>query len=485
MPLSADGFQHSRNYTSARMAGERYPRLLLGVKTFMGISLLYCLYALIDEPLMAVLGAAAIVLAAMLPAYLWAAGYRSGLPVLPLHATTLVWTFALPLVAGHPEIANYDPDEIAWSAAMVVLYTLVATVVWLLVARNPHAPRSKYYVLPNDRGYLLLVLALALGGTFILLVVSHSLSMDAGMFGILRGVLLAFSAVACFVLAFRLGRRELSQGEKWGFAAAAALYLVAQLSTIYLVGAIIGTISLLIGFSVGRRAIPWAVIIVATCFFGLLHSGKGEMRERYWDPEPQPIAWYAVPGFLASWTASGVKVLVDPEDKLVSQPLYERISLVHLLLFVQRMSPDSIPYLMGETYAVVPHLLVPRVIDPDKPTSHAGTSILSVHYGFQSIEGTASTTIGWGLINEAYANFGAAGIVALAIFIGLLLGFAGRITIGAPIMSLANLVGVTFAATAIQTEFTMGVFSTVLFQSMVSLALVLPFLERRPVESPG
>jgi hypothetical protein len=111
--------------------------------------------------------------------------------------------------------------------------------------------------------------------------------------------------------------------------------------------------------------------------------------------------------------------------------------------------------------------------------------MLSMHYGFQSDQDTATTTIGWGLLNESYANFGAWGVAGLGIFMGLLLGLGSRITIGAPVMSLENLVGVTFAAIAIQTEFTMGVFSTVLFQSIIALMIVLPFLERRTADSPG
>ena len=46
-------------------------------------------------------------------------------------------------------------------------------------------------------------------------------------------------------------------------------------------------------------------------------------------------------------------------------------------------------------------------------------------------------------------------------------------------MSLSGMVGITFCAIAIQSEFTMAVFATVVFQSMVVLTLVIPLLEQR------
>ena len=134
----------------------------------------------------------------------------------------------------------------------------------------------------------------------------------------------------------------------------------------------------------------------------------------------------------------------------------------------------------GATYTIIPRLLVPRILDPDKPHSHQGTAMLNINYGLQSLEETEGTTIGWGLLNEAYANFGLAGVIAIACLLGALFGFIGRLSAGAPLMSFENMVGVTFAVIAIQAEFTMAVFATVLFQSLMVLLLVLPFLEKRP-----
>src|SRR5206468_2846385 len=85
---------------------------------------------------------------------------------------------------------------------------------------------------------------------------------------------------------------------------------------------------------------------------------------------------------------------------------------MQLLLFVQAASPDDVPFMDGETYAILPTLLVPRILMPNKPASHEGTYLLNIHYGIQTRDDTAKTTIGFGLLNEAFANFGYIGIAS-------------------------------------------------------------------------
>ena len=77
---------------------------------------------------------------------------------------------------------------------------------------------------------------------------------------------------------------------------------------------------------------------------------------------------------------------------------------------------------------------VPRFIEADKPASQVGMDLLNIRYGLLTAEGTATTAIGWGLVAEAYANFGLAGVAAIGIFMGILFGYAGRLSAGAPVI---------------------------------------------------
>lgn len=475
---AAPGAEADAGY-SGKIPARRYPRLRLAVVLIWLLFLAFSIYALVEEPPIMTAGAMAIATAALLPCYLWADGRVPGLPVLPLHTLTLVWTYALPLVAGHPEVRSYDDEDIGYAAATVVLYALVSMVCWIVVAKLPVAASKRFRVLPRDRGFAFFTAAVFGGGLFTLLALGQLIVLDPAYYGIVRSTVLALASIAMFVLSLRLGRGDLNNYRRALFVTAAILYVVVQLATLFLVGSIVTLASALIGFTIGRGRVPWVTIVIVVLVFGFLHNGKTPMRERYWDGGPQAIQVWELPGFFAEWAAAGVTELGRGPEGLGRTPIYERVSLMHLLLLAQRNAPDNVPYLNGETYTLVPRLLVPRIFDPDKPDSHQGTALLNQQFGLQNAEEVQGTTIGWGLLNEGYGNFGLAGVVGVAIFVGLLFGYAGRLTVGAPVMSLASMVGITFCAIAFQAEFTMAVFATVLFQSLVVLTLLIPFLESR------
>lgn len=421
--------------------------------------------------------------AALVPAYLWADGRVGGFPVLPIHLITLLWTYSLQLIAGHPEIYWYDAEEISYSAGCVVMYAATATAVWLFIANRAVSPVKRRYVIPERRGFTIFALSLAAGAGFSVLALEPIIVLAPGTFGIVRATVLALASIATFILALQLGQGALSPHQRAIFLTIALFYLVVQLATLFLIGSIIVAASLLIGFTIGRHKVPWMTIAVAVLLFGFLHSGKSEMRDRYWHSDHPGVRIWELPQFFAEWIDAGVAEIRDAGDGYDSQPIHERVSLMHLLLLAQRSAPDVVPFLAGETYRIIPRLLVPRVFAPDKPDSHQGTAMLNLHFGLQTIDGVQNTTIGWGLLNEGYANFGIAGVAGVGVVLGLIFGLAGRLTVGAPVMSLATMVGVTFCAVALQSEFTMAVFATVLFQSLIVISVLLPLMELRRVVS--
>ncbi len=102
--------------------------------------------------------------------------------------------------------------------------------------------------------------------------------------------------------------------------------------------------------------------------------------------------------------------------------------------------------------------------------------MLSVHYGLQTEEATQTTSISWGLVPEAYANFGMLGCAGLAIVIGSLYGQFTRWSINAPTLSLQSLFTVLMLTFSIQTEWTAGTFAASFSQSSTVLLLIAIFL---------
>jgi hypothetical protein len=140
-----------------------------------------------------------------------------------------------------------------------------------------------------------------------------------------------------------------------------------------------------------------------------------------------------------------------------------------MLALVQRHSPSPKPFLMGASYAVIPELLVPRFLNPDKPRSLQGQYILCVYYGLQTWATVKKTGIGFGLPAEAYANFGYFGLAGLAILEGLLHGWVTRASYGAPAMSLRSFIAFLFLGLAMNLECSMAVFVTSLLQGIFTL----------------
>ena len=195
---------------------------------------------------------------------------------------------------------------------------------------------------------------------------------------------------------------------------AASLLLVGSLSIFALA---------VLGFALGRLQVPWLAIALGVICIGTLHYGKEMMRYKYMyggmygnqSKTPQPwdyVAWFG------EWTGYSIDALFNQGSAawFGGQSFANRPGLIHLLLMVQEKTPGQVPYLKGATYVIVPQLLIPRFVISERASTHEGTTLLNIHYGKQSREDTLRTTIGWGLLNEAYANFGLLGCGLLAIF---------------------------------------------------------------------
>lgn len=454
---------------AATPGSERSEGLSTAFTVMSGALLLFLAYSFVRDPSWRVLGSLFVVTAAMFPAYLWCTARVSGVPIFPLFAFTFVWTYAYPLASRHPIVLRYSDEAALYAAATVTIFLLLSTLAWFVVVTSARQRRTYTWAMAPERGAYFFSVLIILASLLTLSVVGGWFAIPSGVFSIIRAALFGLSSVGIFVLAYRLGRRQLRETETALFGFALGLYLISQSMTLYLISAIVAALLALVGFTVGRRSMPWRSALVLLAIFGVLHLGKGEMRQRYWYPAPEAVQIWEYPAFMLEWAGAGFRKTVSAPEDEQTQPLFERLSLVHLLLKVQHESPDLIPYLEGQTYAVIPGLLVPRALDPEKLAAHEGTRILNIHYGLQTREEVEQTTIGWGLLNEAAANFALPGVIVLAVLLGALYGWVTKLAIDMPILSLKTLVAITFLAFAAQTEFTAGVYVSALFQSLVSL----------------
>jgi hypothetical protein len=177
-----------------------------------------------------------------------------------------------------------------------------------------------------------------------------------------------------------------------------------------------------------------------------------------------------IPGIYAEWALKGVDAVTGERR---GDNLFERLSLLDMVMIVQARTPDDVEFMHGETYAMLPVLLLPRFIVKDKPISQVVLNTLSIRYGLASPDegGAVSATFSWGTIAEAYANFGTLGIIGIAAVMGAMMGAISRWSIGKPAASLPTLTAIGSLAAFTNMGIDFSYMCTFLFQMFTVVAI--------------
>lgn len=396
--------------------------------------------------------------------FLWVSSGAFGIPVLPVISVLSYLYYAMPLLSGNT-LAVYRPEDLVWAALSVGLFLTAASLAaWPFLGEGRgrkklptiQAPgkarlirtRSVNNLATNDELYRLIFIGLAAGILYYLALASGVASSLGTTIGVVRSVALTLTSLACYLTGFARGAGLLT-GQRW-FAALAGFLLVTALSMsgLFLVGGAINIAAALLGYVLAAKRIPWIMLGMVFAILSILNAGKLNIRNEYWARDNQSLknsSIMQVPGMMVDWFAAGIggtvsKALGSRQPE--STTLLERTSLLHMVLAVQEATPSIIPYLEGGTYALLPSMLVPRFLEPDKTESQAGLNLLSVRYGRQRAEDTYKTTLGWGMVAEAYANYGNPAVIIVGALFGAFCGMLMRLSATAAPLSLAMLIAI-------------------------------------------
>jgi hypothetical protein len=411
-----------------------------------------------------------VLLASVLPTVVWFRAGANGIPVMSVLSVLYFIYYGIPILRKSATLLQFYPSEILSAAATVTSFLAVATISSALV-KSARARRSSLQIsdfnseLDLDK---MIYLGFALGLFYFIASYSGWLSWLGPFFGLFRSISLTTTTLACFVLGHSRGKGTL-QGPKW-VAGVSLMFIIVLLSwmSLFLVGGMIFCLAAVLGYVITSKRLPLAFISAASVAIIVLHAGKDDMRYKYWGEDQSyhtaEISVTDAPEMMMEWVEGGL-------SRIFSGKYYDsaidRASLLHLLLRVQRLTPDYVPFLGGASYAVLPDMLVPRFLDPDKIASQAAMNMLNVRFGFQTSEGTQKTAIGWGLIAEAYANFGHVGVIAVAIVLGLLAGALESWSAGARLISMPGVVTVAILMQLINVEADAAGLATSTFQSVL------------------
>lgn len=412
---------------------------------------------------------------ALLPSYLWCSGQVRGLPIWPLSCAGSLVTYGIQLLAAYTRFRGVSSDAI-WNAALTVSgFLLIGTMVWRFWATRPSVRPASCLMIRAEEVTGILLGFVAFGAVYTMGNTAGWVDfLSGGVSTAVRGFMRGPTAFAVFVLGMRWGDKSLRPSQVAWFLSLVVFYLVADASSLYLISCIATGLMVLIGYAIGRRTVPWAMIAVFVLLFGAMHLGKGEMRKEYWgeDRSERPtLKPWQYPAFFAEWARCSMDAAVKGRAGGGEEPesLLERANTIYLLLQAQEMSPSEVPFLHGATYAIIPGSVIPRIFWARKVSPHDSTTMLNVHYGNQTWEEAQVTSIGWGMLNEAYANFGYAGCVALAVLLGTFYGLVTRWSVGFSSTSMRTFIGIFTMSFAIQTEMSAAVYISAYLQGLVAL----------------
>lgn len=456
------------------MDAERGRKLFLTGSIVLSVVLAYLAQkAKVDDIVHLALGLVMFALA-VIPSLLWARSGGSRFPVFETIMILCANAYAMPVLNAREQLAGYSGDVITRSCFAVILYQVSAIVTYTVVRGLPG--RSSFWreSLISREIEKLIVYGLILSTVYVWMS-TFTRWIPAEIESILRAVFYGVGTLCTFICAQRWGRGELTQLERTVF----LFTLVPQMIMMSVGLILIASISLLgiavLGYVSGGKRIPWLVLALSFAILALLHTGKTRMREKYWDQGHPAPTFTQLPAYFAEWIDLGLQPTSG--GKTVSQKMLERTSLMHILCLVVDWTPSRQDYLYGRSYGHVLPQLVPRLFWPDKPRSHVATYELSIRYGLQDESATNTTTIAFGMVTEAYANFGMFGGILLGIFWGFWLKKLQIWSTFSPMFSFAGLLMVLLTAWSFSQELTMAAWVSSLEQAVI-VVLGLPLIVR-------
>jgi hypothetical protein len=409
---------------------------------------------------------------AVAPILLWLKDQDHLFPLFPIFALAALPTEAMPFLGGHEGLDAYAEDVILFTGWCACLHLGGAWIGYHITRARSRRGAIWRDEIINFQSVRLLILGYVLC-IFYGFLTEFYIAVPSGWEGILRAAFTGVMMVTCYILARFWSLGQLSRQQKSIIIAMMCVQFIQETATLFLVGAASGVALFLLGYCSTGKRIPWLTVAVICAIFGVFHNGKSAMRERYWTEQVGAhVNVTALPAFYTEWLTASFEESKEQSNKSASLKLFERASIIHMLALVIDRTPDRQPYLAGKSYEDLPAQFVPRLFWPEKPRGHVSTYLLGVYYGLQTEEGTQSTTIGFGMLAESYANFGWFGCLALGLVFGCSLKLITVWTRYSPLLSVPGVLLIVLTRWMLETGQTLSVWTSSLFQACVCIGFL-------------
>jgi hypothetical protein len=266
--------------------------------------------------------------------------------------------------------------------------------------------------------------------TWSVVVQSGWLPSIGNLLNVFRSAATASGSMAAVFLFYQSGRKRLKPNARVFLLAGFGIGLAINFASGFLIGGAELMGAALLAFSLGRKRLPAGATILALAVLAVLQLGKGEYRARFWGENTNYSlrAVGLVEGYSAWLTASWHALNRGKQENDEPVGFLERTSLIQILARAMEVVPAQERFLKGETYAMLPELMVPRIFWPQKPRGTLPSETMGVHIGIQTEEGTNFTGVSVGQVAEGWINFGWFGLVLAGAFLGVLYGLPARLS---------------------------------------------------------
>ncbi len=431
-----------------------------------------------------------------------------GLPLLPILAIQHFAVYGIPLINGNETLAGYDTTLIDRAGMEVLILLVACSTAWRMGMEffrpsKPTALTLRVFTGDSNRalnrvGVALITLSAGYELVRLLGLIDEVMAaLPSGTSSIAVAIVNAAGRSGYFLVAMFVAGGGASASTRAIFWCVLTAHLILLSSSILLSSVINIVGAVVIGLFWGSGRLPKSFIIVCATSLAFLNMGKFEMRERYWGAEGQIGKHTGIggfPAFFSEWAGyslekfSGGAGEEETSTRAKRQTMLARMDNLQNLLFVSdRVTNGNSPVLMGETYAIIPPLLIPRILWPEKPRTHEGQIRLNVHFGRQLREDSFTTYIAWGLLPEAYGNFGPFwGACLLGVALGLIFAGLENLTVNKPLLSMEGMVTfVLLIGIAASFEMVASVLITSLFQAVLTVIMACaPFVDSTTLVRP-
>ncbi|MCP9915829.1 hypothetical protein [Cyanobium sp. ATX 6F1] len=405
---------------------------------------------------------------------LWERSAGLELPILPVYVSFQTLLFGLPLLLSTAALDDSSGSQIVAAGFAVALWLLSLLVGWWLVQPSWFQLRPAPPLPLNARRLALLPHGLLAAGLLIDLLLSSGIywqlagGLGSTLLSPVRTLAAAMELIGGFLGALEFGAGRLQNAAVWWALWAAIVgqslfSLLLSSSQAMLLSTIFG-----LWLASARRALPITVALLLLLAF--LNQGKFVLRERYWGgglPLPSnPIE--LISEWIAASTAS--------EAAGTGQQATERLNTLQNVIFIQGQLAAGVPPMEGESYGLIPQVLVPRVLATEKVRSQEGQVRLNLHFGRQATrEQTETTYIAWGFLAEALGNFGDFfGPLLVGISCGALLRLSANLGRQQLLLTSPGVISLTLLLLwVVSYEFVASTFAAAAFQWVVMYSAVI------------